>query len=195
MQTQRVVVELDLDETVERGGQGYTPATYRVHARTRFIAVPRPQNVAPTLGDPWCPLTVRARLNRLSDVFKRVPHTADTRPAGYKSCMPEVVREFWKDQPGEPMRLGVSSADMSAAKQALDGLWMLDNEQRIVAWGIAARLSDRRVGRELGCHHNTAAQKKQDVLGVLAVQWNLAGSIPDAIDIRDAIAFVSKEQD
>jgi hypothetical protein len=166
----RVVVELDLDETVERGGQGITPATYRLHARTRFVSVARPQHTAPEVGDPWCELTVRARLHRMADVFKRLPHTSDTRPGGYKSCMPDPVRELFKDLPGEPMRLGVAASDMSAARQALDGLWMLDREGLIVAWGIAARLSDRRVAKELGCHHTTAAARKQDVLGLLAAK-------------------------
>jgi len=189
----RIVVELNLDETVERGGRGITPATYRVHARTRFVAVARPSNVAPTLGDPWCELTVRARLMRMADVFRRLPHTADTRPAGFKSCMPTPVREIWKDQPGEPMRLGVSASDMTAARQALDGLWMLDREGLIVAWGIAAKLSDRRVGRELGCHHATAAGKKLFILGLLAAKWNLAGTLPDAVDIRDAGALLDRK--
>lgn len=191
----RVVVDLNLDEIVERGGRGITPATYRLRARTRFVAMSRPSHVAPELGDPWDELTVRARLVRMGEVFKRVPHTADTRPAGYKSCMPEPVREFWKDQPGEPMRLGITAADMSAARAALDGLWVLDREGLIVAWGIAARLSDRRVARELGCHHNTAASRKQFILGLLAAKWNLAGTVPDAVDIRDAAAYLSKARD
>lgn len=195
MTNTRVVVDLDLNETVERGGHGITPATYRVHARARFIAVARPRHIAPEMGDPWCPLTVRARLHRLNDVFARVPHTGDTRPAGYRSCMPDPVREIFKDMPGEPMRLGVSAADMTAARQALDGLWRLDREQRVIAWGIAARMSDRKVGKALHCHHNTAARMKQDVLGLLAAQWNLAGSVPDVIDIRDAAAFVQKTLD
>lgn len=193
MMRHHVVVELDLNETVERGGQGITPATYRLHARTRFVAVARPCHVAPELGDPWCELTVRARLRRMGDVFRRLPHTADTRPATYKSCMPTPVREIFKDQPGEPMRLGVTAADMSAARQVLDSLWMLDRESLIVAWGIACSLSDRRVGRELSCHHATAANRKQQVLGILAAKWNLLGTLPDATDIRDACASLDKK--
>lgn len=193
MQTSRVVVDLDLNETVDRGGDGITPATYRVHARTRFVAVARPCHIAPELGDPWCELTVRARLNRMGDVFRRLPHTSDTKPAGYKSCMPEPVREIFKDQPGEPMRMPVTAADMSAARQALDSLWMLDREGLVVAWGIACKLSDRRVGRELGCHHATAASRKQFILGLLAAKWNLLGTAPDAVDVRDACAFLDRQ--
>lgn len=196
MTNNRVVVELDLDETVERGGHGITPATYRVHARTRIIpAPPARHDDAPQLGDQWCPLTVRARLHRLADVFRRLPHTSDTRPAGFRSCMPEPLREFWKDQPGEPMRLGVSAADMSAAREALEALWPLTTEQRVIAWGIAARLSDRRVGRELRCHHNTAASRKLAVLDMLAGVFRRMGGKPDASDIAEATALINKTRD
>jgi hypothetical protein len=177
MRDATVIVETGLAEEVEYRGKAYVR-----HARTRRVVrelLPMPK--APEVGDPWDPLTVRARLHRLADVFRKLPHTPDTRPGGFRSCMPEPVREMWKDLPGVPMRLGVTSQDYRAAMAVLDtvvSLWK-DDEKRIVLWAIALKISDRQLARELGCSHPTAAQRKLDVLKLLAER------LPDGPDERD----------
>lgn len=173
---QDVEVEIGLD------------AVTRTQARSRFVAKraraepPKP----PELGDPWCPLTVRARLHRMAEVFRRLPHTPDTRPGGYRSCMPEPVREIFKDMPADPMRLPVGKVDRAAADQVLDSLVTLSRLNKIVAWHIANRLSDRRLGRYIRRDNKTAAKLKQKLLAFLATDWNARQWVLDADDVRTA---------
>ncbi len=188
----KVMVEAGLNEEV-----AYRGATYTRHARARFVDDDPAPDVPslPQIGDRWDPLLVRARLQRMADVFRRIPHTRDTKPMGYRSSMPEPVREIFKDQPGEPMRLGVSAQDSGAAKQVLETMIGLSDQQRWVAWGIANRLSDRRVGRALHTSHHGAAKAKQQLLELLAADWNARGWQPDSADIMDARMLIHRNID
>ena len=175
MREATVVVETGLAEEREWRGESYV-----VHARTCIIEAEKPEMPkAPEPGDPWDPLTVRARLHRFADVFRKLPHTPDTKPGGYRSCLPEPVREVFKDQPGEPMRLPVRPEDMRAAMGLLDVIVTLSDEQRLVLWAIALKISDRRLARQLRCSHPTAALRKEGLLRLLASR------LPDAPDDRD----------
>src|SRR4051812_16978928 len=93
-------------------------------ARTRFVEAPEKPALrqAPRLGDAWCPLTVRARLERMGETYRKLPHSPDTRPGGHRSCMPTPIRELFKDLPAEPLRPGVSDADLAAANRVIDVL-------------------------------------------------------------------------
>jgi hypothetical protein len=183
-----VVVETGLVEEVEWRGK-----TYLRHARTRFVekAAVKPP-APPEAGDPWEPLTVRATLHRMADTFRKLPHSPDTRPGGYRSCMPEIVREIFKDQPGEPMRLPVRPEDLRAAMILLDIIVSLTDEQRIVLWGIATKRSDRRVARELRCDHKTAAAKKQRLLTLLSERLNRLAHRPDDRDVERARELIHR---
>ena len=190
---QRVVVETGLDERAGgtlRDGK-VVPRTR--HARSTLVAVrKRHKPKAPELGDGWCPLTVRARLERLAYVFRQVPHDPDTRPAQVRSNMPEPVREIFKDQPGEPMRIPVDKADLDAAKMVLNHMITLHRLWRIVAWSIANRIGDRRLGAYLHKDRRTAATLKQKLLARLSTEWPGA---PDEIDIADARDFLHRKFD
>lgn len=185
-----VVVETGLDEEVEYRGQAFTR-----HASTRFVerrrtAKPR----VPVLGDPWEPLTVRVRLHRLAEVFRRIPHTSDTRPGGIRSCMPEPVREIFKDLPGEPMRLPIARADHAAAMQVLDSLVGRQSRlQRLLIWGIAAKQSHRDMGEALCCSHVHVGKRVQQMLIVLAADWNARGWKPDQTDIERAVELLHRK--
>lgn len=189
-----VVVETNLDEVVDRDGKAFG-GSYRVHARSRFR---KRESVAdtprtPELGDPWCPVTVRARLVRMADVFRQVPHTPDTRPQGHRSCMPEVIREIFKDQPAETKRLPVGKDDMAAAMQTLDSFVTLNRLFKIVGWHIACRIGDRRLGRYIRRDRRTAAALKQQLLDRLVGEWNAKGWRPDQSDISEAQELIRKK--
>jgi hypothetical protein len=185
---------------VDRSGQdvvvetGLDPVT-RTEARSRFVArkpAAEPPKL-PELGDPWCPLTVRARLQRMADVFRRIPHDPDTRPALFRSCMPTPVREIFKDQPGEPMRLPVARADYAAACEVLDDLVKRQSRlQRILVWGIAARQSHRQMADRLRCSHTHAGKRVQQMLTVLVAAWNGYGWKPEAADIERAKELIHR---
>ena len=187
-----VVVETNLDEpagaVLVDGPKGRSVKLRTRHARTRFVEAsgesqpPEP----PEIGGIWCQLTVRARLQRMADVFRRVPHTPDTKPQGHRSCMPQPVREIFKDQPGEPMRLRVGQADYAAAVQTLDSFITLSRLNKIVGWHLANNISDRRLGRYVRRDHKTAAKLKLKLLDFLAADWNRRGWVPEAEDIRMA---------
>ena len=188
-----VVVETNLDEVVDREGKTFG-GSYRVHARSRFRQrEPAPEAPkTPELGDPWCPLTVRARLMRMAETFRQLPHTPDTKPGGHRSCMPEPMREIFKDQPGEPMRLRVPKADHDAAMQVLDSLITLNRLFKIVAWHIANNISDRRLGRYVRRDGKTAAKLKLQLLDRLAVDWNARGWPLQAEDVREASVLIHR---
>ena len=178
---QDVEVEIGLDANMTR-------------ARSKFVARrPKPAPPEPPrLGDPWCPLTVRARLQRMAEVFRQVPHTSDTKPQGHRSCMPEVIREIFKDQPGEAKQLPVGKADMAAAMQTLDSFVTLNRLFKIVGWHIACKIGDRRLGSYIHRDRRTAASLKQQLLERLAGDWNRRGWSPDQVDIGDASELIRK---
>lgn len=183
-----VTVQTGLDETVDRDGRKIF-GTYRVHARTRIVEIERHGEAfldMPEVGDPWCELTVRARLERMGECYRRLPRV---RPEKERSCMPAPVRERWKDAPKEAGRLtdrALDDANLNAANQVVD---VLTAEERLIAWPIAQRKSDRWLGRMLGVHNMTAAARKQAMLEALALRWNGLGMRPDAEDVRRAHQF------
>lgn len=188
-----VVVETNLDEVVDRDGRRIS-GTFRVHARSRIKRRQREAEPprAPELGDPWCPLTVRARLIRMADVFRRVPHTPDTKPQQYRSCMPEIVRELFKDQPGAAKRLPVAKEDYAAALQTLDSFITLNRLFKIVGWHIACKIGDTRLGNFIRRDRRTAAKLKQMLIARLVDDWNRRGWLPDREDIEDARGLIRR---
>lgn len=181
-----VVVRTNLDDEVVYRGK-----TLRRRASARFVDTPRAEAPRePALGDPWEPLTVRARLERMGEVYRRLPHAPDTRPQGHRSCMPTPVRELFKDMPPGPLRLVPDHADIVAANQVID---VLTRDERSIAWAIANRMGDRALGRHLRTSHHTAAHRKQAVLGVLTAHWNTLDWWPDAEDINRARRFIHRD--
>lgn len=194
-----VVVETNLDEragaVLVDGPKGRSVKARTRHARTRFVAKDRPSGATepPEIGGVWCPLTVRARLQRMAEIFRRIPHDPDTRPGQHRSCMPTPVREVFKDQPGEPMRVPVSRADYAAACQVLDDLVKRQSRlQRVLIWGIAARQSHRQLAEHLCCSHVHAGKRVQQMLVILVKAWNDAGWRPDGIDIERARELIHR---
>ena len=186
--TREVLVETGLNETVE-----WPKETVTRHARTRFVERKKPEKPPlPEVGDRWEPLTVRARLERMGETYRRLPHSPDTKPGGYKSCMPTPVREPWKDAAPSTLRQGVSEKDLQASNLIID---VLGSDERAVAWAIANRMGDRELGRHRRCHHATAAREKQRVLDVLAAHWNTLSMRPDADDVLRARRFVHRNFD
>ena len=187
-------------DVMDRSGQdveveiGLDAAT-RTRARARFVArkpaqePPKP----PELGDPWCPLTVRARLQRMAEVFRRLPHDPDTRPGRERSCMPTPVREIFKDMPPDPMRVPVAQADYNAACLVLDDLVKRQSRlQRILVWSIAVKLPHREIAKQLCCSHTHAGKRVQQMLTILVAAWNGYGWKPDAADIERARELIHR---
>ena len=187
---------------------GFEPVSM-TRARTRRVVIEREGeafNDLPAPGDPWCPLTVRARLERMGEVYRQLPHTPDTVMASrvrrdergkvvevneaFRSWMPEPVRELFKDEPGVPRRLMPSDRDIAAAHRIVD---VLSKEDRDIAWAIANRMSDRKLGRALHRDGKTAAMRKQDVLHRLARHWNALEWRPDREDCARVEKFFHKK--
>lgn len=187
---------------------GFDPVTM-TQARTRLVPIERPGEELPALpvpGDLWCALTVRARLERMGEVYRQLPHSPDTVMASrvrrddagkvievneaFRSWMPEPVRELFKDEPGVPRRLLPSDRDIAAAHRIVDVLCKADRD---VAWAIANRLSDRKLGKAMRCDGKTAAGRKQDVLHRLAVHWNTMEWRPDREDCARVEKFFHKK--
>ncbi len=190
----RIVVETGLEERA--GGrliEGRVVPRIR-HARTRFVE-PLPEvepPKAPDVGDPWCSLTVRARLHRVNWVLRK-----DQRPgprATPKSCMPEHVREIFKDQPGEPIRLRVPAADQDAINQTLADLvrFYSDDEAKVVIYAIIEKTSGEDLGETLGCSGTHARTLMKRMLDRLVIDWNRHSWRPDANDIERAKKLIHR---
>jgi len=190
MDQRQIVVETGLSDEVEWPRQ-----TVIRHARTRFVdraKTSEPPRL-PELGDPWCPLTVRARLERMGETYRRLPHSPDTRPQQHKSCMPTPLRELFKDFiEALQHKLGVTDADLSAANQIID---VLTSAERNIAWAIANRMKDRELGRHRHTNHHEAAKAKQNTLAMLVAHWNTYEWKPDAEDVRRASRFMHRKMD
>ena len=182
-----LVVETGLAEEVAYRGQAYTR-----HARTRFVERAKPvEPEVPKLGDPWCPVTVRARLQRVNWVLTKDPKVG---PADVRSCMPEPVREVFKDLPGEPMRIPVPRADQTATNLTLQSvIGFKDRDDRLVIWAIAGSISDRDLAPMLGVAPNTAASRKLAMLARLAADWNARGWQPDVVDVARAESLLHRK--
>lgn len=183
-----VVVQTNLDDEVVYRGK-----TLRRRASARFVDMPRAEAPRePALGDPWEPLTVRARLHRLNWVLTKDPRVGPRENP--RSCCPDPVREIFKDQPGEPMRLPVARADHDAVNDTLKSLLgFKDEADRAVIFAIAARSSNRDLGENLRCHHITAARRIEEMLAFLAGHWNNLGSRPDQVDIDRACRLIHRD--
>jgi len=179
---QDVEVEIGLDAVTR------TQARARFVAKKRLVAIPR----EPVLGDPWCPLTVRARLQRVGWVLGRDPLVGPRENP--KSCMPEPVREPWKDQKGEPMRIPVPSADQDAATHVLNDLLRFkdDDESRYVVFSIAEKMGGDKLGELLRCSDTHARKLQKRMLDDLAKVWNGYTWRPDARDIERAKKFIHR---
>lgn len=179
---QDVEVEIGLD------------AVTRTQARSRFVArKPRPEPLKPPeLGDPWCPLTVRARLQRVGWVLRKDPRVGPRENP--RSCMPEPVREMWKDQKAEPMRIPVPSADQDATVEVLKDLLRFkdDDEARYVVFSIAEKMGGDRLGELLHCSDTHARKLQKRMLDDLAKVWNGYSWRPDARDIERAKKFIHR---
>lgn len=181
-----VIVRTNLDDEVVHRGK-----SYRRHASTRLVDTPPAEAPRePALGDPWEALTVRARLERMGEVYGRLPHAPDTRPQPVRSCMPTPVREPWKDASPGPLRLLPDHADIVAAHQVVDAL---TKAERHVAWAIATRMKDAELARHMGKSNHTAAKRKQEVLAALAAHWNTLDWWPDGEDINRARRFIHRD--
>ncbi len=176
-----LTVELGLDDRATR-------------ARTRFVAKAPPPKPPrdPEIGDPWCPLTVRARLQRIGWVLRKDPRV---RPQQVKSCMPEHVREIFKDQKGEPMRIPVPAADQDAINATLADLLRFrdDDEGKAVIWAIIEKTSGEDLARTLHCSPNHARALMKRMLDRLAVDWNERYYWrPDAKDVERAKKLIHR---
>lgn len=173
----RVEVKTNLDQVVEIDRPGLERRSYRKHASTVILAdEPEPSSSRYLQAeDGWDHVLVRSRLLRMAEVFRQLPHTPDTKPGTYRSCMPEPVREIFKDQPGEPMRLPVSRVDYAAAMQVLDSLIALPTRlEKVVLWHVANNISNHKLASYIRRDRRTAAKLKQQLLERLAARWNEA---------------------
>lgn len=178
---QNVEVEIGLDANMTR-------------ARAKFVArKPRPEPPKPpVLGDPWCPLTVRARLQRVGWVLAKDPEPGPRKNP--RSCMPEPVRELFKDQKGEPMRMPVPSADQDAVTDVLKDLMRFkdDDEARYVVFSIAGKLGGEKLAEFLHCSDTHARKLQKRMLDDLASAWKGYSWQPDARDIERAKKLIHR---
>ncbi len=146
---------------------------------------------APEVGDPWCPLTVRARLHRIGWLLRKDPRV---RPQQERSCMPKPLREMWKDLPGEPMRIPVPAADQDAVNQALSDLMRFwnDDEAKVVIYAIILKASGDDLAEQLGCSDTHARKQIKLMLDRLAVDWNKLPWRPDAKDVERAKKLIHR---
>jgi hypothetical protein len=191
---QRQIVVDEVDEEVLWHGKRAPGMVVRRRARSRFVIPPASPEEGlrlPEIGDPWCPLTVRARLERTAEAYRALPKPGPRRNP--KSGMPETVREMWKDAAKEEARDDdLRDSDLNAAHQIVD---ILAAPERAIAWAIAHKWNDSRLGRKLGVSHHTAAVRKLEVLYELTRHWNTLALRPDREDVLRARKFIHKDFD
>lgn len=191
-------VEVDLGLEERAGGRlvNGKVVTRTRRARTRFVHRRKGAGEAapslPVIGGDWCPLTVRARLQRVGWVLAK-----DAKPGprkNPKSCMPEIVREVFKDQPAEPMRIPVPSADQDAVNAVLKDLmrFRYDDEARYVVFSIAEKMGGDGLGELLHCSDTHARKLQKRMLDDLAKAWNGYTWRPDARDVERAKKFIHR---
>ncbi len=186
-----LVVETGLDERAGAVLVNGAVVPRTLHARTRFVEGKKPEKPElPQLGDPWDTVTVRARLERMGETYRRLPGSGVLKPQQIKSCMPTPVREPWKDAAPGPLRQGVSDADLAASNVIIDALTA---GERGIAWAIANRTSNDDLSKLLNCSPPTAGARKLAVLEVLAKHWNTMSWRPDAEDILRAHRFLHRK--
>lgn len=189
MDQRQIVVEPDLDERA--GGvllDGKVVVRTR-RARTRFVSVPPAPEPPPPpqVGEPWTTVTVRARLHRIGWVLRKDPRVGPS--PNPPSCMPEVVREAWKDAAkGTVVRIAVPAADHTAVNETLIDLlrYKDDEEAKAVIYAIVEKTSGEDLGVTLRCSGKHARTLMARMLDELAAAWNALPWRPDAKDIERA---------
>jgi len=171
---------------------------FGMHRGTRMVDPPPPSDPPkpPEVGGPWCSLTVRARLQRIGWVLRRDPRPGlyGREPEQIPSCMPATVREVWKDQPGEPMRLAVPATDQDVVNATLADLLRFkdDDEGKAVIYAIIQKTSGEELGKMIGCSPNHARTQIKRMLDRLAADWNRLPWRPDARDIERAKKLIHR---
>jgi len=130
----------------------------------------------PTTKDPW-------DLPKVAHLHRR---------AGFGAARAELARDV-KDGPAASVdRLLKPRPLNDDEKQVLDSLITLTWEQRVTAWAIANKLSDRRLAKEIHCSHPTASDRKNALLRQLAADWNARGWTPDDFDLEHARSLIRR---
>lgn len=135
------------------------------------------------MGDlPATPDQAMAELQRAGATLAAMA-IRDCWPADYRSTMPDIVRQVsemdWADDRRVAIRPAVpSAADIERMDRAMAWLPLIGDTRRRVAVSLAMvvnpitlarKLSDRQIGKALGCSNHTVRRARQAGLGEIVV--------------------------
>ena len=90
------------------------------------------------------------------------------------------------------MRLHANGDENRAALALLDVIVSITAEHRLVLWGLACKLSNRRMATHLHCDHKTVAKRKLELLDILVRKLNALQTRPDDRDIERARELIHR---
>lgn len=131
----------------------------------------------------WDPLLVFCRLKLMAEITARCPLNSRDVPGGYKSCMPEPVREGNKGDyaAGRPSPPPVpSAAEITLRDRTVEWLAFVEKIDRVILWGYAVGQSSRAIEAQLArlkvrLSYRTIQQRFPQLLDQVAMHWQRRG--------------------
>lgn len=127
----------------------------------------------------WTTDAVEAELRRAMVILKRLPNRGIA-PAGFQSCMPQVVRDFFEAygaDEGAP-RLIASIQDVGRMDRALGWLsWLETRNDCVIVTAAAIGVSWRRIGWVVRRSHEHCRMRHKRAVEIICARLDIATRI------------------
>ena len=112
--------------------------------------------------------------DHFEEAFRTLRKLPPVKVQGYFSTWPQIVRtrhEIAAMEP-EPMRVRPSPAAITRLEQTFDWMLWIEEEERKLVWGRAARVPWKQLCWNMGCDRTTAWRRWQIALTKIAARMN-----------------------
>lgn len=123
------------------------------------------------LGQHWTEERVADHFEEAARTLSKLP---PVRARGYFSTWPSIIRtssEIAAMEP-QPMRVWPSAAAITRLGQTADWVLWIEEEERKLVWLRAARVSWKRISKEMGVDRTTAWRRWRKALAKIAARLN-----------------------
>jgi hypothetical protein len=151
----------------------------------------------------WDQLLVFCRLRLMAEITRRCTLSGRDIPGGYKSCMPDYVREVSKMDyaAARPVKPAVPTArEISLRDETVGWIAHMEDVDRVILWGYAVGQSSRAIEGHLLAYlqrrltYRAIQDRFNRLLEELARYWQALGYAVDGASLIAANAAIARQQ-